>query len=91
MHKEPLGQAQYTAPRMFGYWAQMRKLEQHDNQFKQQMAPFHATAMGKTQNRHPSNVTGRSHGSPLDKEETSSHCIVLVKKQQPDSTIKPDV
>ena len=38
MHKEPLGQARYTAPRMFGYGAQMRKLEWHNNQFKQQMS-----------------------------------------------------
>ena len=53
MHKEPLGWAQYNAPRMFGYGAQMRKLEQHDNQFKQQMAPFHAAATGKTQNSIP--------------------------------------
>ena len=91
MHKEPLGQAQYTAPRMFGYGAQMRKLEQYDNQFKQQMAPFHAAAMGKTQNKCPSNVTDRSHGSPLDKEEASSHHVVLVEEQKPDSTTKPDV
>ena len=91
MHKEALGQDRYTAPRMFGYGAQMRKFEQHENQFKQQMDPFHAAATGKTQNRHPSNVTDRSHGSPLDKEEASSRCVVLVKKQQPDSTTKPDV
>ena len=91
MHKELLGQAEYTAPRMFGYGAQMRKLEQHDNQFKQQMAPFHTVAMGKTQNRHPSDVTDRSHGSSLDKGETSSHRVVLVEEQQPDSTNKPDV
>ena len=91
MHKEPLGQSRYTAPRMFGYGAQMRKLEQHDNQFKQQMAPFHAAAMGKTQNRHPSDVTDRSHGSPLDKEEASSCHVVLVKEQQPDSITNPDI
>ena len=91
MHKKPLGQAWYTAPRMFGNAAQMRMLEQHDNQFKQQMAPFHAAATGKTQNRHPFDVTDRSYGSPLDKEETSSCHVVLVKEQQPDSTIKPNV
>ena len=91
MHKEPLGWARYTAPRIFGYGTQMRKLEQHDDQFKQQMAPFQATAMGKTQSRCPSNVTDRSHGSPLDKKETSSCHVVLVKEQQPDSITKPDV
>ena len=91
MHKEPLGQAQYTAPRIFGYGAQMRRLDQHDNQFKQQMAPFQAAATGKTQNKCHSDVTNRSHGSPLDKEETSSYCVVLVEEQQPDYTTKPDV
>ena len=91
IHKEPLGHTQYTAPRMFGYGAQMRKLEQHDNQFKQQMAPFHAVAMGKTQNRCPFNVTDRSHGSSLDKEEASSCHVVLVQEQQPDSTTRTDV
>ena len=91
MHKELLGQAWYTAPRMFGYGAQMRKLEQHDNQFKQHMSPSHAAVMGKTQNRHPSDVTDTSHGSPLDKEETSSHCVVLIKEQQPNSTTKSNV
>ena len=91
MHKEPWGWVQYTAPRMFGYGAQMRKLEQHDNQFKQQIGPFHAAATGKTQNRHPSDVTDRSHGSPLDKEEISSCHVFLVEEQQPDSTTKPDV
>ena len=90
MHKEPLGQAQYTAPRIFGYGAQMKRLEQHDSQFKQQMALFQAAATGKTQHRHPSDVD-RSHGSPLDKGETNSYHIVLVKEQQPDSTTRPDV
>ena len=31
MHKEPLGWAWYTAPRIFGYGAQMKRLEQHDS------------------------------------------------------------
>ena len=89
MHKEPLGQAWYTAPRIFGYGAQMRRLEQHNSQFK--MAPFQAADTGKTQNRCPSDVVDRSHGSPLGKEETSGHRVVLIEETQPDSTIKPDV
>ena len=91
MHKKPLGHAWYTAPRMFHYGAQMRKLEQHDNQFKQKTPPFHAAAMEKTQNRGPSDITDRSHGSPLDKEEASSCCVVLVEEKQPDFTTKPGV
>ena len=85
MPKEPLCWAQYTAPRIFGYDGQMRRLEQHDKQFKQQMAPFQAAAVGKTQNRQPS-------GSPLDKEEeASSRHVSLVEEHQSDSTTKPDV
>ena len=91
MHKEPLGQAQYTAPRMFSYGAQMKRLEKHDSQFKQQMAPFQVAANGKTQNRCPSDVANRLHGSPLDREETSSHHVILVEEQQPDSATRPDV
>ena len=91
MHKEPLDWAQYTAPRKFGYGAQMKRLEWHDSQFKQQMAPFQAAAARKMQNRCPSDVVDRSHGSPLDKGETNSCCVVLVKEQQPDSTTRPDV
>ena len=68
----------------------MKRLEKHDSQFKQLMAPFQAVATGKTQNRHPSDVVNRSHGSPLDKEETSSCHAILVEEQQPDSTTRPD-
>ena len=74
MHKVPLGQAQYTAPGIFGYGAQMKRLD-----------------TGKKQNRHPSDVVDRSHGSPLDKGESNSHPVVLVEEQQPDSTTRPDV
>ena len=55
------------------------------------MAPFQAAATGKTQNRCPSDVANRSHGSPLDKEETSSHCVILAEEQQPDSTTRSDI
>ena len=55
------------------------------------MAPFQAAATGKTQNRCPSDVVDRSHGSPLDKEEASNCHVVLVEEQQPDSTTRPDV
>ena len=61
----------------------MKRLEKHDSQIQQQMAPFQAAAMGKTQNRHPSDVVNRSHGSPLDKEETSC-CHVILVEDQPD-------
>ena len=90
MHKEPLGQAQYTAPRTFGYGAQMKRLGKHDSQFQQQMVPFQAAAMGKTQNRCPSDVASRSHRSPLDMDETSNCQVILAEEQQPDSTT-PDV
>ena len=91
MHKEPLGQALYTAPRTLGYGAQIKRLEKHDSQFQQQMAPFQAAATGKTQNRCSSDVVSRSHGSTLDKEETSSCHVILAEEQQPDSTTRPDV
>ena len=69
----------------------MKRLEQHYSQFKKQMAPFQAAATGKIQNRHPSDVVDRSHGSPLDKEETNSCHVVLIEEKQPDSTTRPDV
>ena len=55
------------------------------------MAPFQVAATGKMQNKHPSDVVDRSHGSPLDKDGTNSHHVVLVKEQQPDSATRPDV
>ena len=48
-------------------------------------------ATGKTQNRHPSDVTNRALSSPPGKEETSSHHVVLTEEQQPDFTTKPDM
>ena len=69
----------------------MRRLEKHDSQFQQQMAPFQAAVTGKTQNRCPSDVASRSHGSPLDKEETSNHHVIFAEEQQPDSTTRPDI
>ena len=91
VHKEPLSQARYTAPRTFGYGAQVKKLERHVDQFQQMMAPFHAASAGRVQNRHPADVEDKTQGTPLEKEETSSCHIVLVKEQQPDSPTKPDV
>ena len=91
VHKEPLSCARYTAPRTFGYRAQIKKLERHDNQFQQMMAPFHAASTTKVQNRRPADVEDKTQGIPLGKEETSSRHNILVKEQQPDSTTKPDV
>ena len=56
VHKEHLSRARYTAPRTFGYGAQIKKLERYDDQFQQMMAHFHATSTGKMQNRHPADV-----------------------------------
>ena len=69
----------------------MKRLEKHDNRFKQLMAPFQATATGKMQNKWPSDVVDRSQGSPLDRAEASSCHVVLAEEQQPDSPTKPDV
>ena len=91
VHKEHLSQARYTAPRTFGYGAQIKKLKRYDNQFQQMMAPFHAASTGRMQNRHPADVKDKTQGLPLGKEEASSHHIILVKEQQPDSTTKLDV
>ena len=66
IHQEPFGRAQYTAPRTFGYGAQMKRLERHNSKFKQLMPPLQAAATGKMQNKHPSDVVDRSHRSPLD-------------------------
>ena len=90
-HKEPVSQARYTAPRTFGYGAQIKKLERYDNQFQQMMAPFHAASTGRVQNRHPADVEDKTQGVPLGKEEASSCHVILVEDQQPDSTTKPDV
>ena len=86
-----MSQTRYTAPRTFGYGAQIKKLESYDDQFQQMMAPFHAAFTGRVQNRHPADVEEKTQGVPLGKEETSSHHIILVEEQQLDSTTKPDV
>ena len=77
--EEPLGRTQ------------IKKLERYDNQFQQMMAPFHAASTGRVQKRHPADVEDKTQGTPLGKEEASSHQVVLVKEQQPESTTKPDV
>ena len=91
VHKEPLSRARYTAPRTFGYGAQIKKLERYDDQFQQMMAPFHAASAGRVQNRCPADVKEKTQGIPLGKEEASSSHIILVEEQQPDSTTKLDV
>ena len=55
------------------------------------MASFHVTSTGRVQNRCPADVGDKTQGSPLGKEEASSHHIILVEEQQLDSTIKLDV
>ena len=70
-------------------WVQ--STDRHDDQFQQMMAPFHAASTRRVQNRCPADVKDKMQGTPLGKEETSSHHIVLVEEQQPDSTTKPDV
>ena len=55
------------------------------------MAPFHVASTRKVQNRCPADVEDKTQGTPLGKEETSSCHIILVEKQQLDSTTKPDV
>ena len=55
------------------------------------MAPFHVASTGRVQNRHPADVEDKTQGSPLGKEEASSHHVILVKEQQLDSTTKLDV
>ena len=69
----------------------IKKWDRHDSLFEQQMSPLQMAATEKTQNRHTSDVTNRACSSPPDKEEASSHCMVLVEEQQLDSTTKPDV
>ena len=91
VHKEHLSQDRYTVPRTFRYRTQIKKLERYDDQFQQMMAPFHAAFTGRVQNRHPADVEDKTQGLPLGKEEASSHHIILVKEQQPDSTTKLDV
>ena len=53
------------------------------------MAPFYG-ASTKMQNRHPADVQDRNQGSPLGDDEPVDHCVILVERQQPDSTTKPD-
>ena len=91
VHKETLSWARYTAPRTFGYRAQIKKLERYDDQFQQMMASFQAASTRRVQNRHPADVKDKTQDSPLGKEEASSQHIILVKEQQSDSTTKPDV
>ena len=91
VHKEHLSQARCTAPKTFGYGAQIKKLERYDDQFQQMMAPFHAASTGRVQNRCPADVEDKTQDIPLGKEEASSCHVVLVKEQQPDSITKLDV
>ena len=53
------------------------------------MAPFYG-APAKMQNRHPADVQDKNQGSPLGDDEPADHRVVLVERQQPDSTTKPD-
>ena len=88
-HKESLNHARYTTPRTFGYGAQMMEIDQHKDQFQQMMSPFYG-AHAKMQNRHLADVQDKNQGSPLGDDEPADHCVILVEKQQPDSTTKPD-
>ena len=63
-HKESLNHSQYTASRAFGYGAQMMKIDRHEDQFQQMMAPFHGAPI-KMQNRCPADVQDKNQGSPL--------------------------
>ena len=67
----------------------MMKIDQHKDQFQQMMAPFYG-APTKMQNRHPADVQDRNQGLPLGDDEPADHCVILVERQQPDSTTKPD-
>ena len=87
--KESLNHACYTTPKTFGYVAQMMKIDQHEDRFQQMMAPFYE-APPKTQNRHPADVRDKNQGSPLEDDEPADLCVILVKRQQLDSTTKPD-
>ena len=88
VHKESLDCAQYTVPRTFGYGAQMMKMDTHEDRFQQMMAPFYG-APAEMQNMHPADVQDRNQGSPLG-DEPADHRVILVGRQQLDSTTKPD-
>ena len=53
------------------------------------MAPFYG-APAKMQNRCPADEQDRNQGSPLG-DEPADCSVILVERQQPDSTTKPDV
>ena len=53
------------------------------------MAPFYG-APAKMQNRHPAVVRDKNRGSPLGDDEPADHHVILVERQQLDSTTKPD-
>ena len=53
------------------------------------MAPFYG-APTKMQNRHPADVQDKNQGSPLGDDEPADCRVILVERQQPDSTTKPD-
>ena len=76
---------------MFGYGAQVKRLERHDSKFEQMIAPFLATATGKMQNKRPADVADKSQGSQLDRTKATSCRVVLAEEQQPDSMTKLDV
>ena len=90
VHKEQLSQARYIAARTFGYGAQERKLERHDDQFQQMMVPFCAASIGRVQNRCSVDVKDKTQ-NPLGRKENSNHHVILTEEQQLDSTTQPDV
>ena len=53
------------------------------------MASFYG-APAKTQNRHPADVQDKNQGLPLGDDEPADCNVILVERQQPDSTTKPD-
>ena len=53
------------------------------------MASFYG-APKKMQNRHPADVQDRNQDSPLGDDEPADRHVILVERQQPDPTTKPD-
>ena len=74
---------------MFGYGTHMQSLGEYDSWSEWQKAAM--ISSGKAQNRWAADVNCQVHSlTPVDKG-ASSHRVVLVEEQQPDSTTWPDV
>ena len=91
MHKETIGPGSIYCSQNIWLWGKNEEIGETRQPIAARDGFLPGNCHRETQNRCPSDVANRSHGSPLDKEETSSCHVMLAEEQQADSSTRPDV